>query len=161
MGNLNKVFLIGRLGADPEPRTITGTSGRSVLNMTLASNEFYKDGAGNKQQKTEWHRVVLWGRLAEVVSQYCHKGSQLFMEGSLQTREWQDKDGNKRYTTEIVGKNIQLLDPKSQSQESASVSGLDRPSNYPGHQTSIPPKSETRKFEPKDDDDVVEDDIPF
>lgn len=158
MGNLNKVFLIGRLGADPEPKTTT--SGRSVLNITLASSEHYKDKSGNKQERTEWHRLVFWEKTADIVSRYCHKGSQLFVEGSLQTREWQDKDGNKRYTTEIVGKNIQLLDPKPQGQQSTSVSGLDKPSNYPGHQTSTPPQAETRKSEPKDDD-VVEDDIPF
>jgi len=159
MGNLNKVFLIGRLGKDPELKTTP--SGKSVLNVTLASSEFYKDKEGNKQERTEWHRVVLWERLAEVVSQYCHKGSQLFVEGSLQTREWQDKDGNKRYTTEILGRNIQLLDPKSQS--GGYGAGTDKPSNYPGYDDKPQAeKTTTRKFEVKgDDEETVEDDVPF
>ena len=118
MGNLNKVFLIGRLGKDPELRKIP--SGQSVLNITLASSEEYKDKAGNKQERTEWHRVVLWERLADIVCQYCHKGSQIFVEGSLQTREWKDKEGNRRFTTEIVGKNVQLLDPKKESRRNQS-----------------------------------------
>ncbi len=125
MGNLNKVFLIGRLGKDPEMKTTP--SGKSVLNITLASSEFYKDKAGNKQERTEWHRVVLWDRLAEIVESYCQKGSQIFVEGSLQTREWEDKEGNKRYTTEIVGRNIQLLDPKKEGRSSQPT----KQSNYP------------------------------
>lgn len=132
--------------------------------MTLASSEFYKDKDGNKQNRTEWHRVVLWERLAEIVSQYCHKGSQLFVEGSLQTREWQDKDGNKRYTTEIVGKNIQLLDPKGQGQGSGYQAGTDKPSNYPNYDNSAAPQAEqqAKPFEvKKNDEEFIEEDIPF
>ena len=161
MGNLNKVFLIGRLGKDPEKRTTPG--GHSVLNATLASSEFYKDKAGNRQERTEWHRIVLWDRLAEIVEQYCHKGSQLFVEGSLQTREWDDKNGNKRYTTEIVGRNIQLLDPKGQGQGGGSKSGTDKPSNYPEYGNA--PQGQNATTKPvevrKNDEEFVEDDIPF
>lgn len=162
MGNLNKVFLIGRLGAEPEKRTTP--SGKAVLNTTLASSEFYKDKDGNRQERTEWHRIVLWNRLAEIVESYCKKGSQLFVEGSLQTREWQDKDGNRRFTTEIVGRNIQLLDPKGQgqSQGGSYQAGTDKPSQYPGYQTTAAPQAETKPFKVKDsDDEFVEDDIPF
>lgn len=162
MGNLNKVFLIGRLGGEPEPKQTK--TGKSVLNVTLASSEFYKDKDGNKQNRTEWHRVVLWERLAEIVSQYCHKGSQLFVEGSLQTREWEDKNGNKRYTTEILGRNIQLLDPKGQGQSSGYQVGTSKQSNYPGYDNSAVPQAEqqTKPFEvKKNDEEFVEEDIPF
>lgn len=161
MGNLNKVFLIGRLGKDPELKNTQ--SGKSVLNITLASSEFYKDKAGNRQERTEWHRVVLWEKIAEIVNQYCHKGSQLFVEGSLQTREWADKDGNKRYTTEIVGKNVQLLDPKGQGQSGGYGSGTDKPSNFPGYDQ--PPQGQNATTKPvevrKNDEKFVEEDIPF
>jgi len=128
MGNLNKVFLIGRLGKDPESRTIKGTSGKSVLNITLASSEFYKDGTGNKKERTEWHRVVLWDKLSDIVTKFCQKGSQIYIEGSLQTREWKDKEGNRRFTTEIIGKNVQLLDPKTENNAPAQEP---KKSNYP------------------------------
>ena len=158
MGNLNKVFLIGRLGGEPEPKQTP--SGKSVLNITLATSEYYKGKDGSKQDRTEWHRVVFWERTADIVAQYCRKGSQLFVEGSLQTREWQDKNGNKRYTTEIVGRNIQLLDPKSEGQRpgvglvtsqglSMPVSGTDKPSKFPGYQTTVAPQAEPKKFEVK------------
>jgi len=163
MGNLNKVFLIGRLGGEPEPKRTP--SGKSVLNITLATSEYYKGKDGSKQERTEWHRVVFWERTADIVAQYCRKGSQLFVEGSLQTREWQDKDGNKRYTTEIVGRNIQLLDPKGQGQGGGYQAGTDKPSNYPANSaygTSAPPQAETKAFKVQEDkEDFVEDDIPF
>jgi len=110
MGYLNKVLLIGRLGQDPEKRVTAGA--HTVVNISLATTEYYKDQSGQKQERTEWHRVVLWNRLGEIVDQYCKKGSQLYVEGSLQTREWQDKEGNRRFSTDIVARNIQLLDSK-------------------------------------------------
>ncbi|NQU65953.1 MAG: single-stranded DNA-binding protein, partial [SAR324 cluster bacterium] len=113
MGYLNKVLLIGRLGQDPEKRITP--SGHTVVNISLATTEYFKDQGGNKQEKTEWHRVVFWNRLAEIVEQYCKKGSQIYVEGSLQTREWQDKDGNKRFSTDITARSLQLLDSKQQS----------------------------------------------
>jgi len=161
MGNLNKVFLIGRLGKDPEKRITPGA--HSVLNTTLATSDFYKDKIGTRQEKTEWHRVVFWDRLAEIVERYCKKGSQIFVEGSLQTREWQDKDGNRRFTTEIVGRNIQLLDGKGSSGENrpTQTNEPDRynlpKSNFPGS----PLDNESKKTSQKDNDDFVEDDIPF
>ena len=118
MGNLNKVFLIGRFTKDMEIRTIP--SGMNVLNNSIATSEKYKDKSGQMQEKTEFHNVVFWGRQAEIINQYCRKGSQIYIEGSLGTEEWQDKDGNKRYTTKVTCRNLQLLDSKGQSQAAES-----------------------------------------
>lgn len=104
---INKVILIGRLGQDPEVRYTT--NGGAVANFSLATNESWTDKSGQKQERTEWHRVVVWGKLAEICGQYLSKGRQAFIEGKLQTREWNDKDNNKRYTTEIVAQNVQFL----------------------------------------------------
>ena len=103
---INKVILIGRLGADPEVRYTA--NGGAVANFNLATNESWTDKAGQKQEKTEWHRIVVWGKLGELCGQYLTKGRQAFVEGRLQTREWNDKDNAKRYTTEIVAQNIQF-----------------------------------------------------
>jgi single-strand DNA-binding protein len=110
---VNKFIGIGRLCNDIELKTTP--SGANVLNNTLAVNENYKDKQGQKIERTEFIRLVFWNRTAEIVSSYCRKGSQIYVEGSLQTREWEDKDGNKRYTTEIVVRNLQLLDSKQSS----------------------------------------------
>lgn len=114
MSGVNKVILIGRLGQDPEVRHMP--DGGAVANLSLATSEQWKDkNTGEKREKTEWHRVVFFKRLAEIVGEYCNKGSQIFVEGQLQTRKWQDKDGNDRYTTEIIGRSVQLLDSKGSS----------------------------------------------
>ena len=110
MGNLNKVMLIGRLGADPEVRYTQNNT--AVATLSLATSERYKDSNGEWQENTEWHKVVAWARLAEICQQYTRKGSQIYVEGSLQTRGWEDKEGQKRYTTEIKAQTIQLLDSK-------------------------------------------------
>jgi len=122
MGSLNKTLLIGRLGQDP---TISYTpSGVAVANFTLATSEEWKDkDTGEKQERTEWHRVVIWRRLAEVVGEYLSKGSQVYIEGKLQTREWEDKDGNRRFTTEIVGQNMQMLDSKGNNSVGRDIDG--------------------------------------
>jgi len=104
---LNKVLLIGRLGKDPEVRYTT--TGGSVATFSIATNENWTDKNGQKQERTEWHRIVAWGKLGEICGQYLSKGREAFVEGRLQTREWTDKDGNKRYTTEIVASNVQFL----------------------------------------------------
>jgi single-strand DNA-binding protein len=111
MGNLNKVMLIGRLGADPEVRYTQ--SNTAVATLNLATTERYKDSNGELQETTEWHRIVAWGRLAEICQQYMKKGGQIYVEGSLQTRAWEDKEGQKRYTTEVKALSIQMLDSKS------------------------------------------------
>jgi single-strand DNA-binding protein len=181
MATLNKVQLIGRLGQDPEMRTTP--SGASVVNISLATSEYSKDQSGNRQERTEWHRVVFWNKLAEVVGQYCHKGSQIYVEGSLQTREWQDKDGNRRFSTDIVGRNLQLLDSKPQGQQQSE--GQQRPHNQnpPQHQQphsyqdqqpsqghqSTPGNAYARgratgmshQVPPPVDEPFMEDDVPF
>jgi len=105
---VNKVILIGNLGADPETRAIP--SGTTVANLRIATSESWRDKqTGEQQERTEWHRVALFGRLAEVAGEYLRKGSQVYIEGSLRTRKWQDKQGNERYSTEIVGNDMQML----------------------------------------------------
>ena len=105
---VNKVILIGNLGADPETRAMP--SGTTVANLRVATSESWRDKqTGEQQERTEWHRVALFGRLAEVAGEYLRKGSQVYIEGSLRTRKWQDKQGNDRYSTEIVGNDLQML----------------------------------------------------
>jgi len=115
--SVNKVILLGRLGKDPEIRYTTG--GKAVASFSLATSEAWKDDKGDKKQKTEWHNVVIWGKLAEIVEKYVKKGHQIYLEGKIQTRSWEDKEGNKRYTTEIVGNNIVMLEKKGNASESA------------------------------------------
>jgi single-strand DNA-binding protein len=105
---INKVILVGHLGKDPEVRY--APSGQAIANITLATSEQWKDkNTGEKQERTEWHRVVFFSRLAEIAGEYLKKGSQVYVEGRLQTRKWQDKDGQDRYTTEIVANEMQML----------------------------------------------------
>jgi len=111
--SVNKVILIGRLGTDPEVRQTKG--GMAVANFSLATSEFYNDKDGNKQEKTEWHRIVVWGKQADLCAQYLSKGRQVFIEGRLQTRSWDDQQGQKRYTTEVVAANVRFLGGKSDS----------------------------------------------
>jgi single-strand DNA-binding protein len=107
VGSVNKVILVGNLGRDAELRYTPG--GAAVATLNLATTEVWNDKAGQKQEKTEWHRVVLWGKQAESLQEYLTKGKQIYVEGRLQTRQWDDKDGNKRYTTEIKADRITLL----------------------------------------------------
>ncbi|HET9388273.1 MAG TPA: single-stranded DNA-binding protein [Steroidobacteraceae bacterium] len=105
---INKVILIGNLGADPETRAMP--SGTTVANLRIATSESWRDKqSGEQQERTEWHRVALFGRLGEIAAEYLKKGSQVYIEGSLRTRKWQDKQGNERYSTEIVGNEMQML----------------------------------------------------
>src|SRR5215472_11307257 len=105
---INKVILIGNLGADPETRAMP--SGTTVANLRVATSESWRDKqTGEQQERTEWHRVAFFGRLAEVAGEYLRKGSQVYIEGSLRTRKWQDKQGNERYSTEIIGNELQML----------------------------------------------------
>ena len=105
---INKVILIGNLGADPETRAMP--SGTTVANLRVATSESWRDKqSGEQQERTEWQRVALFGRLAEIAGEYLRKGSQVYIEGSLRTRKWQDKQGNERYSTEIIGNELQML----------------------------------------------------
>ena len=111
MASKNLVILIGNLGKDPELRYTA--SGTAVCNFSLATTENYKDRDGNKQEKTEWHNIVIWRQLAEIAGKYLTKGKQIYVEGKIQTRSYDDRDGNKRYVTEIVVDQMQMLGPKS------------------------------------------------
>jgi len=119
---INKVILIGNLGADPETRAMP--SGTTVANLRVATSESWRDKqTGEQQERTEWHRVALFGRLAEIAGEYLRKGSQVYIEGSLRTRKWQDKQGNERYSTEIVGNDLQMLGGRSGAAAGAPSSG--------------------------------------
>jgi single-strand DNA-binding protein len=105
--SVNKVILVGRLGRDPETRYTGG--GQAVANFSVATDETYKDKAGERQKRTEWHKIVVWGKQAEIAQQYLKKGSLIFIEGRIQSREWQDKEGQKRTSFEIVATNFRML----------------------------------------------------
>ena len=108
MKGINKVIIVGNLGADPDSRAMP--SGNAVTNISVATSESWNDrDTGEKQEKTEWHRVVFFNRLAEIAAQYLNKGSQVYVEGKLQTRKWEDKEGNERWTTEVVANQMQML----------------------------------------------------
>jgi single-strand DNA-binding protein len=107
MSGVNKVIIVGRLGTDPEVKTVTG--GQQVARLSVATSENWTDKQGQKQERTEWHRVVVWGKLADLCGKYLSKGRQVYLEGRLQTRSWEDQQGVKKYTTEIVASTIQFL----------------------------------------------------
>jgi len=109
MAGVNKVILVGRLGRDPEVRYTP--SGTAVANFSIATSEQWTNKDGEKQERTEWHKIVAWRRLGEICGEYLHKGSQIYIEGRLQTRDWEDRDGNKRYTTEVIAQTMQMLGP--------------------------------------------------
>lgn len=111
MKGVNKVILVGSIGQDPTVRYTP--SGSAVTTVSVATTESWNDKDGNKQEKTEWHRVVFFGRLAEIAGEYLRKGSQVYIEGKLRTNKWQDKNGDTRYTTEIISDNMQMLNNKS------------------------------------------------
>ena len=138
MAGVNKVILVGNLGADPEVRYTTG--GSAVANFRIATSEEWRDkNSGEKQSRTEWHRVVAFGRLGEICGEFLHKGKQVYIEGRIQTRSWEDKDGNTRYTTEIVAREMQMLGsaPGRDSREPApgggggGGKGMDEPVTVP------------------------------
>jgi single-strand DNA-binding protein len=133
MGSLNQVVIIGRLGADPEVRYTN--SGMAVCNMRIATDESWTDKDGVKQERTEWHSIVVWGKTGEVSAEYLGKGSEASVVGRLQTRKWQDKEGNDRYSTEIVADRVVFLGSKKdrqQSQQSSPPPGFDEPASGGG-----------------------------
>ena len=139
MASVNKVILVGNLGADPEMRYLP--SGEAVANLRVATTDSWKDKDGNKQEATEWHRVSFFGRQAEVCGQYLKKGSQIYIEGSIRTRKWQDKEGQDRYTTEIRGDRMQMLGGRqgmgdAPPRESGGGSAGSRPAAAPAAQAA-------------------------
>ena len=164
---INKVILVGNLGADPETRAMP--SGSTVANLRIATSESWRDKqSGEQQERTEWHRVVLFGRLGEVAAEYLKKGSQVYIEGSLRTRKWQDKQGVERYSTEIVGNEMQMLGGRGGGGGMGGESGGSRssgqgaggsPSGGPGSADPFPEYSHSESPSGGARDDF--DDIPF
>jgi len=154
MASVNKVILVGNLGRDPETRY--NPEGGAITNISVATTDTWKDKAsGEKQERTEWHRIVFFSRLAEIAGEYLKKGSQVYIEGSLRTRKWQDKEGKERYTTEIVADRMQMLGSR---QGAGDASGRDR-----GDEAKEPAAAGEGKAskKPAGKFDDMDDDIPF
>lgn len=146
-GYLNKVQIIGNLGRDPEIR-YTGDN-RAIANLTVATTENWKDASGQRQEKTEWHRIVMFGPLAEIAEKYLQKGSQAYFEGKLQTRKWEDKEGNEKYTTEIV------------VDRGGSMQMLGRGNGGGNEQADEQPEPKATKPAAQTNEEAFDDDIPF
>jgi single-strand DNA-binding protein len=147
MASLNKVMLIGNLGKDPEVRYTAG--GTAVASFSIATTEKFKGKSGDWEEKTEWHNITLWARLAEIAGEYLSKGKTVYIEGRLQTRKWQDKEGKDRYTTEIVGEKMQMLSGKGEG-----GGGNARPASKPSQQDYQGSSYQEPVFNPDDE-------IPF
>jgi single-strand DNA-binding protein len=150
---INKVILVGNIGKDPETRYMP--NGKAVTNFSVATSESWTDRtSGDKQERTEWHNVVLFEKLAEIAAEYLRKGSQVYIEGSLRTRKWQDKEGKDRYTTEIVGRDMQMLGGRGGAGGGGSEGGM----SGGGSSRSAPERSAPP---PAADEGEFDDDIPF
>jgi single-strand DNA-binding protein len=154
---VNKVILVGNLGADPETRSMP--SGMTVTNIRIATSESWKDKAsGAQQERTEWHSVALFGRLGEIAAEYLRKGSQVFVEGKIRTRKWQDKQGNDRYTTEVIADNMQMLGARGGGGGGAGGGGGGMDRGAP----SAPPRDDyDQSSAPQGGKEDFDDDIPF
>jgi len=128
MSSLNKAMLIGNLGQDPEVRYTQNNT--AVATLSIATSERYRDSNGETQERTEWHRVVAWGKTAEICQSYLKKGSKVYIEGPIQTRSWEDKDGQKRYTTEIKALNLVMLDSRGSSSNDAAPQPMSAANNF-------------------------------
>lgn len=148
MSSLNKAMIIGRLGQDPDVRYTQ--SNTAVANMSIATSERYKDKQGEWKERTEWHRVVAWGRTAEICQEYLKKGSQVYIEGPIQTRKWEDKEGQTRYSTEIKALTMTMLDSKGSGGGDADVPK--KPDNSQPVSSSV---------DLNEDFDDIDDDLPF
>lgn len=149
--SVNKVIILGRLGQDPELKYTP--SGAAVCNFSLATSESWTDkNSGQKNEKTEWHRIVVWGKLAELCNQYLSKGRQAFVEGKLQTRSWDDKDGNKRYTTEISATTVQFIGANQGASNSNSANN---------NMNQAPTNDSQNDYNISSDASFASDDIPF
>jgi single-strand DNA-binding protein len=156
MASVNKVILIGNLGRDPETRYMP--DGGAITNISVATTDKWKDKAGEMQEKTEWHRVAFFGKLAEIAGEYLKKGSQVYVEGRLQTRKWQDKEGQDKYTTEVVANVMQMLGSRQGQgggDREAGAERSERPQAGQGAAAKPAAKAGGGKF------DDFEDDIPF
>ncbi len=153
MASVNKVILIGNLGADPETRYLP--SGDAVTNIRIATTENWKDKSGDKQEHTEWHRISFFGRLAEVAGEYLKKGSPVYIEGRIRTRKWQDKEGQDKYSTEIVADRMQLLGGRGSGGEGGGMREAPAGAGGGGGGSKAPAKKSGGSF------DDMDDDIPF
>ena len=153
MASVNKVILVGNLGKDPESRFLP--DGGAVCNFSVATTDKWKDKSGEQQEKTEWHRISTFSKLAEICGEYLKKGSQVYIEGSLRTRKWTDKDGQERYTTEIRGDEMKMLGSRQGQGAPASSGG----GGYDSEPTDYAPAPAKNKPKPSFDD--LGDDIPF
>ncbi len=144
--NVNKVILVGRLTRDPEVRNTPG--GQSVATLAMATNSFWTDKGGARQEKTEYHNVVLWGKLAEIAGQYLIKGQECYVEGRLQTRAYTAKDGSEKRVTEIIGESMQMGSKAGQGGGSGSTSGYSRPA------AAASPQASAQKQQPKEEDEI-------
>lgn len=161
--SVNKAILVGRLGRDPETRYTSG--GQAVANFTLATDETFKDRAGERQKRTEWHRIVLWGKLAEIAQQYLKKGMLVYVEGRIQTRQWEDKrDGQKRTTTEIVGNVMRMLTSRAEGAAAGASAGGGSGSAV-GHGRSADADFDVARAAPEEPSssgpEISDEDIPF
>jgi single-strand DNA-binding protein len=154
MSSINKVILIGRLGKDPEVKYTP--SGAPVAKFTLATDEVFKDRSGEQQRRTEWHTVVAWNRLAEICGQYLTKGKQVYVEGSIRSRQWEDQSGNKRTAYEIVARDMKMLGSKGDSPSS----GFSTPAE-PMDQSSQPRESAPGTSGSRPETEITDEDIPF
>lgn len=154
MSGVNKAILIGNIGSDPDCKEIK--TGGIVANVSIATSDKWKDADGNQQEKTEWHRVVFFRRMAEIAQQYLKKGDKIYVEGKIQTRKWQDNEGNDRYTTEIIGNSMQMLGSRGDQngKEYGQTALLKSTQEKPEGQKKI-----EKAFETQQDD--MNDDIPF
>jgi len=150
MRGVNKVILVGNLGRDPEVRYIK--DGTAVANLRIATSENWNDANGQKQERTEWHRIVAWGKLAEIAKEYMTKGKQIYVEGRLQTRSWDDREGNKRYTTEVRADQILMLGTRGDSGGARDAGGSPDETRPPGPESPQPPD---QPFQATDED------VPF
>lgn len=160
---INKVILIGRLGADPDARYMP--SGKAVTNIRIATSEAWKNReSGEAQERTEWHSIVLFDRLGEIAADYLRKGAQVYIEGSLRTRKWQDKEGRDRYTTEIVARTLQMLERRANGGSTRTASDGAHP-NQPNQQAAQQPLPgahySPQNFDSYGDMNGFDDDIPF
>jgi single-strand DNA-binding protein len=157
---INKVILVGNLGNQPETKFMP--SGGAVTNVSLATSRTWKDkNSGIMQEHTEWHRVVFFNRLAEIAGEYLKKGSKIYVEGSLRTNKWQDKDGNDRFTTEVIANEMQMLDSKSSGGDNTQHASGNANQENPTYKSTVAPRQTAPAVTQVDNDDIGNDDIPF
>ena len=156
--SVNKVILVGRLGKDPETRFTSG--GQAVATFNMATDSSYKDRNGERQKRTEWHRIKAWGKLAEIVQQYLKKGSLIFIEGRIETREWQDKEGVKRYTTEIVANEMRMLGGRGDGMAAGASAGGGSSARSGGDDFDHH-AAPAEDFGPTSGPEISDEDIPF